>query len=109
MGDANKFQVLRLGIPDWLVPRWWKVAYLIVGPDGWLRKDLAKLIQIRPDERFEQFVKQQITAYVEKGELPAEPVAPAILNLADDVMAGREPTIRAGDYIAIQNHLRQAR
>lgn len=109
MDHQYNFKVLRLGMPGGLISRWRKVAGLMAGPDGWLRRDFAKLVPIRPDERFDRFVKQQIAAYVERGELPAEDVAPGILNLAGDVMAGREPTIQAGDYIAIQNHLRQAR
>jgi len=109
MVNRYSFQALRLGVPSGLIFRWRKLAGLLAGPAGWRRGDSAKLIQIRPDERFDRFVRQQIAAYVEKGELPDEAVAPAILYLADDFMAGREPTIRAGDYIAIQNHLRQAR
>lgn len=109
MGEQNNFKVVRLGIPGSLISRWRKVAGLMAGPDGWRRKDAAELVRIRPDERFDRFVQQQVAAYVERGELPAADVSAGILNLAEDVMAGREPTIQAGDYIAIQNHLRQAR
>lgn len=102
-----KFPKLVIGLPKWVIPRWWEVAYLIVGPDGWLREDFAKLIAISPDERFTEVVTKLVSAYVEKGEMPPDDIAPAILNLADDLMAGRKMSIRAGDYITIQSHLRQ--
>ncbi len=46
-------------------------------------------------------------AYIEKGEMPPADIAPAILNMADDYLAGRQVAIRAGDYIAIHNHMRK--
>ena len=78
---------------------------------GFLGVEIATQVRGRElsDERFDRFVKQEVAAYVEWGRLPAGDVAPGILHLADDVLAGREPTLRAGDYIAIQNHLRRAR
>jgi hypothetical protein len=100
---------LYVQLPKWLYPRWWEVAYLIVGPDGWLKDELAKLIQIAPDERFNEVVSQHVSAYVHDGTMPPAEIAPAILNLADDVMAGRKMTIRAGDYISLQQFARQAR
>ncbi len=109
MDSRYSFQALRLGVHSGLIFRWRKAADLLAGPSGWLRRGSAALIPIRPDERFDRFVKQQVAAYVEWGRLPAGDVAPGILRLADDVMAGREPTLQAGDYIAIQNHLRQER
>jgi hypothetical protein len=41
--------------------------------------------------------------------MPPEAIAPAILNMADDVMAGRQVSLRAGDYIAIQNFARSSK
>jgi hypothetical protein len=92
-----------VSLPKWLIPRWWEVAYLIVGP---LRDEWAELIEIKPDDRFSEVVTELVSAYVEKGKMPPDEIAPAILNLADDLMAGRKMSIRAGDYIAIQSHLR---
>jgi hypothetical protein len=39
---------------------------------------------------------------MDKGTKPAAPVATAIVNIAEDIVAGRQPTMRAGDYIALQ-------
>lgn len=93
---------VRLLAADWIWEGWRKVAYLIIGPGG----PFADIAKVRPDERFNKFVTEQVRAYVEKGELPHKDIAPAVLNLADDFLAGREMTMRAGDYIALQTHLR---
>src|SRR5512146_3016922 len=91
-----------VALPKWLYPRWWEVAYLIVGPDGWLSDELAKFIQIAPDERFNEVITQYVSSYVQEGKMPPTEIAPAILNLVDDVMAGRKMNIRAGDNISLQ-------
>ena len=43
---------------------------------------------------------------MQEGVTPPEDIASAIMNIADDLMSGRDITLRAGDYIAIQNHVR---
>lgn len=93
-------------IPNWILERWIIVAYLII---NWRMKDLAKRIQIKPDIEFFKVVSEHLTAYVKNDIMPPEDIAPAIMNLADDHMAGRKMNLRAGDYIAIQNHLRKGR
>jgi hypothetical protein len=90
-------------VPDWVIPRWVKVAYLII---NWRVKDLADRIQLSPEARFYDVMAKHLRAYVQDGVMPPADIAPAILNLADDYMNGREMNLRAGDYIAIQNHLR---
>jgi len=91
-----------------LVPWWWRFAYLI--PDIFVRhkdylnnflKDLEKR-----DSEFNKFVKTNLEAYINKGKMPADNIAGPIINLAEDLMAGRDLVIRAGDYIALQNAMR---
>jgi hypothetical protein len=101
-GDFRIF----LRVPDWLKYRWWRVAYLIPAP--FVRERFGDLLELAPDERFNSFVAEQLTAVLEGGKAPPEDIAPAIMNLADDLQAGREMTLRAGDYITLQNHLRRA-
>jgi hypothetical protein len=91
-------------VPDWALPRWIKVAYLII---NWNIRDLAERIQVGPQEQFYKVVNKHLQAYVQDGVMPPDDIAPAILNLADDHMAGKELCLRAGDYIAIQNHVRK--
>ncbi len=90
------------------VPFWWRFAYLIPSvfdkhPD--IADRFTKVIQGK-DSAFVQYVQSNVQAYIEKGTLPPESIVAPIINLAEDIMAGREPVLRAGDYIAIQNQMR---
>ncbi len=81
---------------------WIKVAYLLI-------KDLPAFEEIAKNpinEEFNSVVGQYVRAYVEKGVMPPADVAPTVLNLADDFIAGRQMTLKTGDYIALQTHMR---
>jgi hypothetical protein len=77
--------------------------YLVL-PDRLLER-FADLIKTRPTEAFVAMVREHAIAYVQGKEPPAE-IATAVMNAADDMLAGRTPTIRAGDYIALMNYAR---
>ena len=91
-------------IPEWVFERWILVAYLIV---NWRMKNLRNSAQVRPDKVFFGVVAKHLASYIQHGKMPPEDIAAPILNLADDYMSGRKMTLRAGDYIAIQNHIRR--
>lgn len=81
------------------------VMYKVI-PD-WDRKIINELmVRGTPDKEFYQFVTNKVNAYIFQKEAPPAEIASAIINIADDHLSGREPVIRAGDYIAIQNYLR---
>ena len=85
--------------------RKWILMYLVI-PDDVFQKN-----QITPNvtPEFEAATFKYAKAYIEKGEMPPADIAPAILNMADDFIAGRQISVRAGDYIAVHNHLRGAK
>ncbi len=101
----NKYGLLvRLKeLPEWIWDRITLVAYLIINGDT----VAAKAIQIAPNEKFFKVIAEHVDAYIKDGKMPPEPIATAILNFADDLMANGKMTIRTGDYIAIQNHIRK--
>ena len=84
--------------------RKWIFYYLVI-PDFPMKGEID--FDITPE--FEAVTFRYAKAYVEKGEMPPADIAPAILNMADDLLAGRQIVVRAGDYIAVQNHLRAAK
>lgn len=88
-------------IPEWAFKHWWHIAYLIPPQGGWFREQLEMV----PTDAFHKEVNRLLRAVLAGKEVP-EAIAPTIFNLADDLLAGRDLTIRTGDYIAIQNHLR---
>ena len=93
-------------VPDWVFERWILVAYLII---NWRIRELGEHIKVHPGKEFFELTAKHLRAYVQDAKLPPDDIAPAILNIADDYMAGRPMNLRAGDYIAIQNHLRRGK
>jgi hypothetical protein len=67
----------------------------------------AEQIEVRPDERFFQVLAEHVDAYVHEGKIPPKMIASAVMNVADDFMADRDIVLRAGDYIAVQNFMRE--
>lgn len=98
------FERMAVAISEWMIPRWWLVAYKI---PPMLRDDLLEMVRVPLDEQFEGLVSKWVTAVVREGATPPADIAPAIYNLANDLLSGRELMIRTGDYIAIQQHLRK--
>ena len=105
-----KFSDFRVVPKKVLLERWidplFQVAYLII---NWNVKEVVKGIEIEPGEKFHQLISKYLPLYVNESKMPPEDIAPAILNLADDFMAGKPMSLRAGDYIAIQNHIRKTK
>ena len=88
-------------IPRWVIPKWWLVAYKIPPP---LAGKFAELTNVAPDERFEAEVSKMVQAAI-AGQMPANQVVGPILNMANDLMNGRDMVIRTGDYIVLQEFL----
>lgn len=70
---------------------------------------LGAQLEVRPDERFYQTFSKHVEAYLKDGKAPPKAIEGAVLNAADDYLAGRDVTLRAGDYIAVQNYVRAAK
>jgi hypothetical protein len=83
--------------------KYW-LMYLVIADDFFDKHQIN--VNVTPE--FEAATFKYAKAYIEKGEMPPADIAPAILNMADDFMAGRQVAVRAGDYIAVHNHLRGA-
>jgi len=100
---------LRFSLVEWIRLKKQEVMYLVVGPGDLFGQRLVDWGNIPLDEAFQKQVEHLVAAYVEKGEMPPEQVAPTILNLADDLVAGRTMVIRAGDYIALRSFMHTER
>lgn len=92
-------------VSDWLLERRQRIMYLVI---NWDIKQLGRQVRVKPEADFNAVISKYVTRYVDDGKMPPADIAPAILNLADDYIAGREVSIRAGDYITIQNHIRSS-
>jgi len=80
------------------------VYYLIIVDK--LAHQFDQALQARPDERFYETFSKHVEAYVKEGKAPPKAIETPVLNAADDYLAGRDITLRAGDYIAVQNFVR---
>ena len=80
------------------------VYYLIIVDK--LAHQFEKVLAARPDDHFYETFSKHVQAYVKDGTAPPKAIETAVMNAADDFMAGRDITLRAGDYIAVQNFVR---
>jgi len=108
----NKYLVERYKIAITKTPPWWIIAYLLI-PD-WDRFDQGLVegfqkVALGQDKAFNSLVETHVSAYIEKGVMPPAAIHGAILNIAEDMIAGRTPTLRAGDYIALRTFSRAAK
>jgi hypothetical protein len=90
-------------VADWIWNRKIWLFYLLIADDVFDKNEIN--VSLTPE--FESVTFGYAKEYIEKGVMPPADIAPAILNMADDFMAGRQVAVRAGDYIAIHNHMRK--
>lgn len=81
------------------------IYYLIILDRLKLR--FKDVLEARPDSRFFEELNRHVTALVKEGKAPPEAIASAVMNVADDVLAGREVQLKAGDYITLQSYFRK--
>lgn len=67
---------------------------------------IRERIDVIPDEKFRKVVSGYLDAYIYEGVQPPEDIAVPIMNMADDYLAGKPLDMRAGDYIALHNYIR---
>lgn len=82
-----------------------EIMYLII-----IDKMIARhrdVLMARTTEKFQSMVHKEVMTHVIDGKEPPEQIRTAVMNIADDMMAGRDMTLRAGDYIALVNYARE--
>jgi hypothetical protein len=88
------------------IPKKEWVRYLVL--IDWHHEKLGDIIKAQPSEKFNEFVMTTLQGYLE-GKMPSAAITPAIMNLAEDHIAGREMILRAGDYLSLQKEFKTAR
>ena len=100
---AFRFDVLKIRFVRPVIDRKDWVKYLVLV--NWHAGRLGDIINKPPDAAFNRFLESQVQAYL-GGKKVTAAIEPAIMNIADDYLAGREVTVRAGDYVALQTQFR---
>jgi hypothetical protein len=104
----NQINISRYKVVGKAVPWWWRFAYLIPDVFKWregMEEQFTKVLTGK-DTAFVKFVEGHVGAFIEKGTMPPAQIAAPIMNIAEDVIAGREVVMRAGDYIALESFRR---
>jgi hypothetical protein len=107
--ELKYMEPVGVAIPAWLVQRKIILYYLIIRDCCWNNQLFTDVIQSAPGGEFYEMVSKHMSAFLQEGKMPPEEIAPAIMNLVDDQTSGRAMTMRAGDYISLQNYLRKAK
>jgi hypothetical protein len=96
----SALKYIEVDVADYIRKRKDWVKYLIV-------RDKELLKDILASEKFTEFLAQQVDAYI-NGKVVAAEIQMPVMNVADDILSGREPILRAGDYLALQKCFRSS-
>ncbi|MHB9072314.1 MAG: hypothetical protein ACYC6G_02190 [Desulfobaccales bacterium] len=95
----NKIQPSVISRKDWI--KYLSVRDILVKEIG------EEFVKGDPGKEFGEVVSKIVNDYMFNNKMPPGAIAPAIYNIVDDCMSGREPILRAGDYISLQNYVRK--
>lgn len=98
-----KVELMKVDIQKYMDRRDW-VKYLIV-PLWYSKERDSKYIEIREDDAFMGYVKDQVSDYL-NGKAPVDEIESAVMNVADQYVAGEGIILHTGDYIAFQRQYR---
>jgi hypothetical protein len=92
------------------------IMYLVIRPDGQSGSPLTplaglderhiELAKVQPTEKFFEMVREEVRSHLVDGKEAPKEIATAIMNILDDLKSGRDPVLRAGDYIALMDYAR---
>jgi predicted transglutaminase-like protease len=94
------------GLENQIARHWCLASYLI------LNVNIRELVELAERELPADFAKQMaglVHAYMFDKKMPPAEIAQTVLNVSEDLAAGRKVELRAGDYIAAQNYFRATR
>ena len=82
---------------------WCLASYLILNHDI---REIAEMGEKDLPEEFCGRMAQLVHDYLYEAKMPSPEIAQTVMNVAEDLAAGRQVSLRAGDYIAAQRFLR---
>ena len=85
---------------------WCLASYLIINFDI---GDLVTLAERELPQNFSKQMAEYVYGYIYEKKMPPDEIAQTVLNVSEDMMAGRQVQLRAGDYIAVQKYMHQTK
>jgi hypothetical protein len=96
---STNFRITLRGLENQINRHWCLASYLI------LNVNLGDLVELGERELPETFAKKMagfVYGYIYDNKMPPPEIQQTVLNVSEDLLAGREVQLRAGDYIAAQ-------
>lgn len=98
------FRITLKGLEEHIRRDWCVASYLII---NFNIQDIVRYAERELPDTFVKEMAKQVYAYVYEDKMPPEEIAQTVLNVSEDMMAGRPVQLRAGDYLAVQKFLRK--
>ena len=95
----GNFRITLKGLETQIKKNWCLASYLILNFD---LKDLVTIAERELPETFARDMAKHTYAYIYENKKPPAEIEQTVLNVSEDLMAGRPVQLRAGDYIAAQ-------
>lgn len=101
----SKFRPTLRGFEQQIREFWCVASYLILNNNF---EDQVRWAELEVTEKFIKALAQHVYAYVYEDKAPPAEIEQTVLNVAEDLAAGRQVILRAGDYISVQKFIREA-
>lgn len=103
LAARTDFRITLKGLELQIDQHWCKVSYLII---NFNLGDLVKLGERELPATFSKEMARHVYGYIYENKMPPAEIQQTVLNVSEDLMAGRPVQLRAGDYIAAQKFFR---
>jgi hypothetical protein len=100
--EIVRYEDMRVSLDHyWKDRRMWRMYKTV---PVFAAKEYEDILVKDPDTKFIDWVAGEVNAFMSGEAKVAADIRAPVMNIADDVLNGRAPVIKAGDYIALQTH-----
>lgn len=99
----SDFRITLKGLELQIDRHWCLASYLIL---NFNLGDLVKLGERELPATFSKEMARHVNGYIYENKMPPTEIQQTVLNVSEDLIAGRQVQLRAGDYIAAQKFFR---
>jgi hypothetical protein len=98
------FRITLRGLENQINKHWCLTSYLILNIHF---GDLVELAERELPQTFAKEMAKHVYGYIYENKMPPAEIEQTVLNVSEDLIAGRQVQLRAGDYIASQKFFRR--